>query len=109
MGYIQQSRTEQAVAALHRMSAAQAKVIRDGEQQSIPAAEVVPGDLIVIEEGDTILADAWVIEFTALHTAEAALTGESLPVPKGIDPITEEVGSAIAATWPSAARRRLTV
>ena len=63
MGYIQQSQTEQAVAALHRMSAAQAKVIRDGEQQSIPAAEVVPGDLIVIEEGDTILADAWVIEF----------------------------------------------
>jgi Ca2+-transporting ATPase len=92
MGYIQQSRAEQAVAALRRMSAAHAKVMRDGARQSIPAAEVVPGDLILIEEGDTIPADARLIQSTALQTAEAALTGESLPVSKDTRPISEEVG-----------------
>jgi Ca2+-transporting ATPase len=92
LGYIQQSRAEEAVAALRRMSAAQANVIRDGARQSISAAELVPGDVILIEEGDTIPADARLIQSTALHTAEAALTGESLPVSKDIAPITEEVG-----------------
>ena len=52
--------------------------------QSIPAAELVPGDIILIEEGDTIPADARLIQSTALQTAEAALTGESLPVSKDI-------------------------
>ena len=92
MGYIQQSRAEEAVAALRKMSAAHANVIRDGERQSIPAAEVVPGDIILIEEGDTVPADARLIQSTALQTAEAALTGESLPVSKDVAPITEEVG-----------------
>jgi P-type Ca2+ transporter type 2C len=92
MGYIQQSRAEQAVAALRQVSAAHANVIRDGERRSIAAAEVVPGDIILIEEGDTIPADARLIQSTALQTAEAALTGESLPVSKEIAPITEEVG-----------------
>ena len=92
MGYIQQSRAEQAVAALRRMSAAHARVLRDGERQSIDAAEVVPGDILLVEEGDTVPADARMIGSTALQTAEAALTGESLPVPKNTDPIAEEVG-----------------
>ena len=92
MGYIQQSRAEEAVAALRQMSAAHANVIRDGERQSIPATEVVPGDIILIEEGDTVPADARLIQSTALQTAEAALTGESLPVSKDTLPITEEVG-----------------
>jgi Ca2+-transporting ATPase len=92
MGYIQQSRAEQAVAALRQMSAAHANVVRGGGRQSIAAAEVVPGDIILIEEGDTVPADARLIQSTALQTAEAALTGESLPVSKDIAPITEEVG-----------------
>src|SRR5918999_2213633 len=82
MGYVQQSRAEEAVAALRQMSAAHANVIRDGARQSIPAAEVVPGDIILIEEGDRVPADARLIQSTALQTAEAALTGESLPVSK---------------------------
>ncbi len=82
MGYVQESRAEAAVAALRAMSAADATVIRDGERRSIPAADIVPGDIILIEEGNTIPADARVIESTALQTAEAALTGESLPVMK---------------------------
>jgi P-type Ca2+ transporter type 2C len=92
MGYIQKSRAEQAVAALRQMSAAHANVIRDGARQSITATEVAPGDIILIEEGDTIPADARLIQSTALRTAEAALTGESLPVSKDTLPITEEVG-----------------
>ncbi len=92
MGYIQESRAESAVAALRQMAAAQASVLRDGEQRSVPAAEIVPGDLILIEEGDTIPADARLIHSTALQTAEAALTGESLPVSKDIAPVAGEAG-----------------
>jgi P-type Ca2+ transporter type 2C len=92
LGYVQESRAEQAVAALRAMSAADAAVIRGGQRQSVPAAELVPGDLILIEEGDTIPADGRLIQSTALQTAEASLTGESLPVSKAIDPIAEEVG-----------------
>ncbi|MEX5219603.1 MAG: cation-translocating P-type ATPase [Nitrospira sp.] len=90
MGYIQQERAEEAVAALRRMSAAQARVIRDGARHGIPADEVVPGDIILIEEGDTIPADARLITSTSLQTAEAPLTGESLPVSKDTAALTEE-------------------
>ena len=82
MGYFQESRAEAAVAALRAMSAAQALVIRDGERQVVAAAGIVPGDIVVVAEGDTIPADARLIESAALQTAEAALTGESLPVAK---------------------------
>jgi len=92
MGYIQQARAEEAMAALRQMSAAHANVIRDGTRQSIPATEVVPGDIIIIEEGNTVPADARMIQSTALQMAEAALTGESLPVLKDTLPIAEEVG-----------------
>jgi Ca2+-transporting ATPase len=90
LGYIQESRAEQAVAALRQMSAAHATVIRDGSRQTVPAADLVPGDIILIEEGDTIPADARLIESIALQTAEAALTGESLPVSKDTLSIREE-------------------
>ena len=91
MGYIQESRAESAVAALQQMAAAHANVIRAGERRSVPAAEVVPGDIIVVGEGDTVPADARVIQSTALQTAEAALTGESLPIAKDVAPIQETV------------------
>lgn len=92
MGYVQQSRAEEAMAALRQMTAAQANVVRDGKRQSVPATEIVPGDIIIIEEGNTVPADARVIQSIALQTAEAALTGESLPVLKDELPIAEEVG-----------------
>ena len=91
MGYIQESRAESAVAALRQMAAAQARVIRDGQQQSVAATDVVPGDIVLIEEGDTIPADGRVIASTALQTAEAALTGESLPVSKDVAAIAGEM------------------
>ncbi|MBV9786785.1 MAG: HAD-IC family P-type ATPase, partial [Chloroflexi bacterium] len=92
LGYVQETRAEQAVAALRAMSAAHATVIRDNERQSIAAHDVVPGDLIQIEEGDTIPADARLIQSTALQTSEASLTGESLPVSKDTQPIAGEAG-----------------
>ena len=91
LGFIQETRAESAVAALRRMSAAHANVIRDGERQSIAATDVVPGDIIVVEEGDTIPADARLIHAVALQTAESALTGESLPVSKDTQVIAGEV------------------
>jgi P-type Ca2+ transporter type 2C len=91
MGYVQESRAEAAVAALRAMSAADASVIRGGQRRSIPASSIVPGDIILIEEGDTIPADARLFESTALQTAEAALTGESLPVTKETESIASDV------------------
>lgn len=84
MGYIQEARAERAAAALQQLSATHSNVIRDGVRTSIIAAELVPGDIIVIAEGDTIPADARLIQSTALHTVESALTGESVPVSKDI-------------------------
>jgi Ca2+-transporting ATPase len=92
MGYIQESRAESAVASLRKISAARANVLRDGERRSIPAAELVAGDIILIEEGDTIPADARLIHSTALQTAEAELTGESMPVAKDTRAISGEAG-----------------
>jgi Ca2+-transporting ATPase len=92
LGYVQQERAQSAIAALRQMAAAHAHVVRDGAPTSVPAAEVVPGDILVVEEGDTVPADARVVQSTALHVAEAALTGESLPVAKDLAPIADEVG-----------------
>ena len=92
LGYVQESRAERAVAALREMSAAEASVVRDGQRRSVPAAELVLGDVILVEEGDTIPADARLIESTALQASEASLTGESLPVSKDVAPIEGEVG-----------------
>ena len=91
MGYVQESRAEAAVAALRAMSAADATVVREGERRSVPASRIVPGDIILIDEGDTIPADGRLIESAALQTAEAPLTGESLPTMKDIAAISEDV------------------
>ena len=92
MGYFQQARAEHAVAALRQITAARADVIRDGARQSIPAVELVPGDIILVAEGDAIPADARVVQSVALQVAEATLTGESMPVSKDAAAIAEEVG-----------------
>jgi Ca2+-transporting ATPase len=91
MGFMQEARAEHALAALNRMSATQATVIRGGVQTKVAAADLVPGDIIALAEGDTIPADARLVRATALHAAEAALTGESLPVSKDLSPIASEV------------------
>ncbi|HTV03221.1 MAG TPA: HAD-IC family P-type ATPase, partial [Luteitalea sp.] len=84
MGYVQEARAEAAVAALRAMSSPRATVVRDGERRTVPAADVVPGDVIIVAEGDTVPADARLLESAALQAAEAALTGESVPVAKEV-------------------------
>jgi P-type Ca2+ transporter type 2C len=91
MGYVQEAKAEAAVAALRAMSAADAAVIRSGERKEVPASEIVPGDVILIEEGDTIPADGRLVEVATLQVAEAALTGESMPVSKDPSTIAEDV------------------
>ncbi|WP_445150712.1 cation-translocating P-type ATPase [Baekduia sp. Peel2402] len=86
LGYVQEARAQQAVAALQRMAVASAGVIRDGREQRVPAPEVVPGDVLVLTEGDAVAADARLVEAASLMVAEASLTGESEAVLK--DPRT---------------------
>jgi Ca2+-transporting ATPase len=91
IGFIQEARAESAVAALRQMSAAHASVVRDGEPRRVLAAEVVAGDILLVEEGDTVAADARVIQSTGLQIAEAPLTGESVPVAKTPDALAGTV------------------
>jgi Ca2+-transporting ATPase len=82
IGYLQEERAERALAALKKLSAPLAKVLRDGSLASLPASDLVPGDVIDIEAGDNIPADARLVREFALAVQEAALTGESVPVEK---------------------------
>ncbi|QDO89796.1 cation-translocating P-type ATPase [Ornithinimicrobium ciconiae] len=82
LGYSQEARAEQAVAALQRMTESSATVVRDGETQVVPAAEIVRGDVLLLAEGDSVGADGRVVEANALRVAEASLTGESTAVAK---------------------------
>jgi magnesium-transporting ATPase (P-type) len=91
LGYAQEARAEQAVAALARMAAAHAGVVRDGEVRRVPATEVVPGDVLVLAEGDAVAADARLVEARALKVAEASLTGESEPVLKDVATLPDDV------------------
>jgi P-type Ca2+ transporter type 2C len=92
MGYVQAERAESAVDALRVLAAAHAHVMRGSEVKSVPAIDVVPGDVLVLEEGDTIAADARVIQSISLQTGEASLTGESVPVTKDVQAIAADVG-----------------
>ncbi len=82
IGFFQEYRAEQAVAALARMTAPRARVVRAGHAAVIPAAEVVRGDLLLLEGGDVVAADARLAEASSLRVNEAPLTGESVPVAK---------------------------
>jgi Ca2+-transporting ATPase len=84
LGYTQKARAEHAVAALQRMTAATAGVLRDGLVERVPAADVVPGDVMVLAEGDAVAAEARLVQAASLMVAEASLTGESEAVLKDI-------------------------
>ena len=87
IGVAQESKAEKSLEALKKLSSHASKVIRNGKEQVIPARELVPGDLVVIETGDYIAADLRTIEAVNLKSQEASLTGESVPVEK----ITEKI------------------
>ncbi len=85
LGVFQESKAEAAIEALQTMTAATCKVIRDGKQITLHSDELVPGDIVVLEAGDSVPADGRLIESASLKIEEAALTGESVPVNKMID------------------------
>jgi P-type Ca2+ transporter type 2C len=92
LGFFQESRAEKSVRALMALAAPESTVVRDGERQRIAAHEIVPGDIVMVEAGDKIPADARLIENANLYADEAPLTGESVPVAKEIKPIDADVG-----------------
>ncbi|MBO5841722.1 MAG: HAD-IC family P-type ATPase, partial [Clostridia bacterium] len=87
LGVYQESKAEKAIEALQEMSAATSKVLRDGKVQIIHSEDLVVGDIILLEAGDAVPADARILENASLKVEEAALTGESVPVTKFIDTI----------------------
>lgn len=89
MGVMQESKAEKALDALKSMSAPHARVIRDGKEQIIDASQLVPGDIIHLEAGDFVPADARLLSSISLKSEEAALTGESVPSEKDADGIVE--------------------
>lgn len=90
MGVMQESKAEKALDALKNLSAPHARVLRDGEEKVIDAAELVPGDIIHLEAGDFIPADARLIRSVSLKSEESALTGESIPSEKDANTIVDE-------------------
>lgn len=89
LGYIQESKAEEAVEALSQMTAPQTNVLRDGKIARINTVDVVPGDMVVLGEGDSIPADGRLLAAASLRVAEASLTGESVPVGKNVDTLAE--------------------
>ena len=90
LGVYQESKAEQAIAALRDMTAATCKVLRDGRQVTLPSSQLVPGDVVVLEAGDAVPADGRLLESASLKIEEAALTGESLPVNKKTEALDTE-------------------
>ncbi len=90
IGFIQEYRAEQSVRALQKLTAPQARVIRDGHEAIIHSQDLVPGDLVLLETGVRVPADLRLISATALQVDESLLTGESLPVLKQVAPVPPE-------------------
>lgn len=90
MGMLQESKAEKALDALKSMSAPHARVLRDGREQVIDASLLVPGDILKLEAGDFVPADARLLRSTSLKSEESALTGESVPAEKDADAAVEE-------------------
>lgn len=88
LGVVQESKAEKAIEALQNMSKAKSKVKRDGKQMTVESEELVPGDIIELEAGDSVPADARILYSASIKAEEAALTGESVPVDKSSDTLT---------------------
>jgi Ca2+-transporting ATPase len=94
IGFIQEYRAEKAIGSLKKMIVLQAKVYRAGELMQIPASELIPGDIIFLEGGDKIPADARILEEKDFRTVEASLTGEALPISKFSETLPEKTSLA---------------
>ena len=115
IGSYQEGRAEASMAALRRLSALQVRVVRDGQERPMAARELMPGDLLLLAAGDAVGADARLIEAAQLQVAEAALTGESVPVSKNTEVLPEATGLAdrrnmvFSGTYVTAGRARAVV
>ncbi|MBO9716820.1 MAG: HAD-IC family P-type ATPase, partial [Pseudoxanthomonas sp.] len=89
LGFVQEGKAEKALESIRNMLSAQARALRDGEARMIPAEQLVPGDVVLLESGDKVPADLRLVEAKNLRTEEAALTGESVPVDKTVEPVPE--------------------
>ncbi|ANE47470.1 ATPase [Paenibacillus swuensis] len=89
LGFVQEFRAERSLRALKELSAYTAKVMRDGRVEQVPANHLVPGDIVLLESGDRVPADVRFLETNSLYIEESALTGESVPVNKHIQPLAE--------------------
>ncbi len=94
LGFVQEYKAEQALEALRHMTTPAAKVVRDGKTMKIPATELVPGDIVIIEEGDAVPADLRIVEAQGLTIDESLLTGESVPVVKVVEALAEDTALA---------------
>ena len=124
VGFIQEQRAEQALAALQRLVRTEAAVRRDGQRRRIPAAALVPGDIVLLQAGDQVPAGLRLLGVKNLRTDESALTGESVPVDKHKEPLTHDAvlaerknsayggtlvtyGQATGVVWASDSARRI--
>ncbi len=96
IGFVQEYRAEQAMAALKTMAAPTARVVRDGAEATIPASGLVPGDIVTLESGDVVPADLRLVECPNLRINEAPLTGESVPVDKVPHALLADAGELLA-------------
>jgi|JI10StandDraft_1071094.scaffolds.fasta_scaffold47907_1 cation-transporting ATPase F len=92
VGYLQEAGAERAIHALSRMLLTETTVRRDGRKQRIPASQLVPGDVVLLQSGDRVPADLRLVEVRSLQCEEAALTGESVPAEKSAAPLPESTG-----------------
>ena len=90
LGFIQEGKAEKALDSIRNMLSAEARTTRGGETRMIPADELVPGDIVLLESGDKVPADLRLVDAKNLRTEEAALTGESVPAEKTVDPGPEK-------------------
>jgi magnesium-transporting ATPase (P-type) len=88
LGFIQEGKAEKALESIRNMLSAEARTLRGGETRMIPAEDLVPGDIVLLESGDKIPADLRLVDAKNLRTEEAALTGESVPADKNTGPVT---------------------
>ncbi|KQT10873.1 cation-translocating P-type ATPase [Ramlibacter sp. Leaf400] len=115
VGLVQEGRAERSMAALRRLSQVQVRVLREGTESLVLAAQLVPGDLVLLAAGDAVAADARLLEQAQLHAAEAALTGESVPVAKTAQVLPPATGLAdrrnmvFSGTYVTAGRARAVV
>ena len=98
LGFVQEYKAERAIESLKKLSTTNAKVLRDGKEELINAEELVPGDIILLEEGDKVPADARLVEVINLEIDESTLTGESTPVSK--DRLPEVLALIITVAFP---------